>query len=185
MCKCTSICRLRPALSNFICCQILAAAEKNRAEERSVLYIYLYTYICTYICTYLCTLGIVKFDFLVICGQEHFTISYEPLKDFYRPKQKKRAFYRSLVSPASPTNGPAPVFSPICTYLRISLLGRLPTAPPFTLFFVPFKKYWHLYCALLHHRSRCKVFRIFFAFRLPVFAIFFGKFFLLALEEVD
>ena len=64
---------------------------------------------------------------------------YSLLKAFYCPKQKKRAFYRSLVSPASPTNGPTPVFSPICTYLRTSLLGGLPTAPPFTLFFVPFR----------------------------------------------
>lgn len=108
---------------------------------------------------------------------------YEPLKAFYRPKQKKRAFYRSLVSLASPTNGPTPVFSPICTYLRTSLLGGLPTAPPFTLFFVPFEKYWPLYCALLHHCSHCKVFRIF-CLSATSFRNFFWKIFLLALEEV-
>lgn len=135
LCKCISICRLRPALSNFICCQILVAAVKKNAPY----YTYLYTYICTYICTYLCTLGIVKFDFLVICCQEHFIAFYSLLKDFYRPKQKKRAFYRSLISLASPTNGPTPVFSSIYTYLRTSLLGGLPTAPPFTLFFVSFR----------------------------------------------
>lgn len=179
LCKCTSICRLRPTLSNFIRCQIMTAATKKQSRKTlRIIHIYIHIYVHIYV--HIFVHFYLKFDFQWMLGLEHFMNLYEPLKAFYCPKQKKRAFYRSLVSPASPTNGPTPVFSPICTYLRTSLLGGLPTAPPFTLLFVPFRSVREILASLLRPFAPLlplQGFQNFLPFGYQFSQFFFGKFF--------
>lgn len=94
LCKCTSICRLRPTLSNFIRCQIMTAATKKQSRKtRCIIHIHIHIYVHIYV--HIFVLFYLKFDFQWMLGLEHFMNFYEPLQSpisFLPSKTKKESF---------------------------------------------------------------------------------------------
>lgn len=94
LCICTSICRLRPTLSNFICCQIMTAATKKQSR-RTLRIIHIHIHIYVHIYVHIFVHFYLKFDFQWMLGLEHFTISDK----LSTAQNKKRELFIALSSP--------------------------------------------------------------------------------------